>query len=70
MKKSRIILVALLVMAVTCAVAFGCGNDTQDPGEPQTYTVTVTGGTADKATAASGETVTLTVGTAPDGSEF
>lgn len=70
MKKSRIILVALLVMAVTCAVAFGCGNDTQDPGEPQTYTVTVTGGTADKTTAAEGETVTLTVGTAPDGSEF
>ena len=70
MKKSRIILVALLVMAVTCAVAFGCGNDTQDPGEPQTYTVTVTGGTADKETAKLGETVTLTVGTAPDGSEF
>ncbi|MDD6209859.1 MAG: T9SS type A sorting domain-containing protein [Bacteroidales bacterium] len=34
------------------------------------YTVTVTGGTADKETATMGETVTLTAGEAPEGEEF
>ena len=37
---------------------------------PTTYAVTVTGGTADKAVAAEGETVTITAGTAPAGQTF
>ena len=70
MKKFRIFMVALLVVAVTCAVLLtGCGED-NPPADPDTYTVTVTGGTADKTTAEAGETIILTQGTAPDGSEF
>ena len=47
--------------------------DIDDPNPPvtETYTVTVTGGNADKTTAAVGETITLTPPTtAPEGQEF
>ena len=66
MKKFRLVAMALL-LAVCMLVCVAC---TETPETPVTYTITVNGGTADKATAEAGETITLTLGNVPQGKEF
>ncbi len=67
MRKNKFLVAVLMVLSLVFCLAAGCvGNEP----EPTLYTITVTGGTADKTSAEEGETVTLTPGEAPAGSEF
>ncbi len=72
MRKSKSMLISFAVLSLTLAFAAGCGdgNTTGPDDQEETYSITVTGGTADKQSAEEGETVTLTPNAPADGQEF
>ena len=72
MRKTNGILISFAALSLTLAFAAGCGDgNTTEPGDQEeSYSITVTGGTADKQTAEEGETITLTPNAPAEGQEF